>query len=200
MKYLMVAGHGKYTRGKRSPNLDIGILEWEFNRDVATEIDKKLYTLGIESEFLNPGPIEIPLKAKVKHINAESLEQPACLILIHANAAGKSGWSRASGSRVFIPKKPKWGNMVKWGRSYLLGDVIDNEFRMNGKIPYHARLMRESGLYMLRKAKCPVVLVECGFMTNKVDAAFMASPAGKTEIAESITAGIRKFEENRQER
>ncbi|MEY4941418.1 MAG: hypothetical protein RIQ93_3153, partial [Verrucomicrobiota bacterium] len=48
-------------------------------------------------------------------------------------------------------------------------------------------------LAVLRPLKCPGVLVECGFLTSDVEAAKIATPAYRQEIADALSAGIRSY-------
>ncbi len=195
MKYLIVAGHGKNTPGKRSP--DGKLREWQFNRVVAHFIDFALPIHGVKCELINPGPIEIPLKSKAKYINSEAQNNDICAILIHANAAPGDGWSEAGGTRVLVPKKRQWGTNKKWRLSQKIGEIVTRAFSSNISIPYCTRNIRESNLYMLRKLTCPVVLIECGFMTSEVDKKYMSTGSGQKEIASTITSAIALYEETK---
>ena len=51
----------------------------------------------------------------------------------------------------------------------------------------------ESGLYVLRKSKCPAVLVEQMFQDNKADVEYLLSDIGKHELQRTIIEGILKY-------
>jgi N-acetylmuramoyl-L-alanine amidase len=195
MIYVLSPGHGKDTKGKRSPEVPPGILEWEFNRDIVQRVMNLLDELDIESHNLVPEEYAVPLKERVCRVNAISKYEECCLICVHANAAGEVGWSNASGSRIFSPKKPKWGKkkIDRWEKSSELSNRINEGFEASSKlldIPYSTRSPKEAGFYMLRKPVCPSVLVECGFMTSRLDAEFMASDNGRDIICNTIVGGI----------
>ena len=179
MIYLINSGHGgaveingvKYylTKGKRSPEVPPGIFEGEFNRDISRRL---VYRINIETDHqainLTPGPINIPLKSRVKYAN-ELMDEVSELVIwlsIHANASGKNGWSDASGPRVFCHP----GSIE--GRS-----IAD-------KLGWPVKTSRT--LYELRKTKMPSVLLECGFMTNRSEAEIMASEPGRKKISDDI--------------
>jgi hypothetical protein len=44
--------------------------------------------------------------------------------------------------------------------------------------------------YVLRNCRLPAVLVECGFLTNPVEAQLALTPAYREQLAEQIAAGI----------
>lgn len=53
---------------------------------------------------------------------------------------------------------------------------------------------RIKGIGMLRATLCPAILLECGFMDNRADLAFLQSPNGKQIIAELIVEAILAYE------
>lgn len=192
MKFLIDAGHGgmlfgRYmTAGKRSPSVPPGIYEGEFNRIVAAQLTYYMY----DAIAINPGPIDIPLRARVNTINkiVASLDDDVVSVSIHANAAGRAGWSSASGFRVFYPFA-LW-DADRRRKSKLLAECINSAFVSNHMIPYGERAPKRAKFTMIAKPRCPAVLVECGFMTNIYDADFMASRRGQSEITLSISRGL----------
>src|SRR5207237_9247160 len=49
---------------------------------------------------------------------------------------------------------------------------------------------RSAEYYVLRNCRLPAVLVECGFLTNPVEAQLALTPAYREQVAEQIAAGI----------
>ena len=177
-KLILEAGHsgsafGHYfTAGKRSPDPSIGIYEGEFNRSICALVEHQLN----DCVFLNPGPINIPLKTRVEWINKIAAKTPCVLLSVHGNAAPGSGWSKAKGTTVFTRKAPD-----EESESFALSLSED----MEDYTPLESRGLKQVGFRILRTG-CPSVLLECGFMTNKEDAAYMATYKGKQDIAEAI--------------
>ncbi|HEY2680360.1 MAG TPA: N-acetylmuramoyl-L-alanine amidase, partial [Candidatus Udaeobacter sp.] len=52
------------------------------------------------------------------------------------------------------------------------------------------RGIRSAEYYVLRKCRLPAVLVECGFLTNPVEAQLALTPEYREQVAEQIAAGI----------
>ena len=52
---------------------------------------------------------------------------------------------------------------------------------------------KEAGFYILNRTKCPAALVECGFMDNRDELAFLRSPEGRKAIVNLHVAGILEF-------
>lgn len=171
-----------------------GINEGDFNRIVASEICLNLTYLGIDADMLTPGPINVPLNARRKFVNQMAKLEDIVLVSIHANASGNK-WSKASGSRVFIPKplpwhKPSRKEHVKVSRE--LG-IITTDCLDTPGMPYAPRPLKEA-MFSILRVNCPAILIECGFMTSKYDVLFLASSEGQTIISEKITQSIVAFD------
>ena len=193
-KWLINCGHsgmlwGHYlTQGKQSPNVPPGIYEGEFNR----EIGKRLNYLLPNSRLLTPGPCNVTQATRRKNVNLiASLENDVILLSVHANAAQNSGWQdRVSGARVFVRKRPfAAARLADYSASVQIAQDISQAFK-DGPLPYSVRPVKEMNFGIL-KVKCPSVLVECGFHTNRIDAAYMASENGRDEIADMIASGVK---------
>lgn len=55
------------------------------------------------------------------------------------------------------------------------------------------RTVKRGGLYILNNTLCPAVLCECGFLTNRDDAARLATDEGKREAARAIAVGVVEY-------
>ncbi len=51
----------------------------------------------------------------------------------------------------------------------------------------------QAGFYVLMGASMPAVLVEMGFLSNPVDAAFLASPRGQWKLARGLAAALSQY-------
>ena len=97
--------------------------------------------------------------------------------------------------------------------SFILSDMRQNEHlressdlaelvqrHLNGVHPGPNRGVKQAGFRVLVTAFMPAILVELGFGTNVLDAAFMAQPAKQREIARSIAAATTEYLERHQRR
>ena len=190
MKWVISPEHsgmafGHYmTDGKRSPEIPPGIYEGEFNRHMAD----LLHVLIPDSLVLNPGPVNIPLAARADFVNELAAKEKIGVISIAANAAAGSGWSDASGFRVFHREEQRW-NEKFYGQSRSLARAISSQMAAREDIPYKERPVKAYNFRMVR-LRCPAVLVECGFMTCMHDAEFMRSLGGKIILARAIARGV----------
>ena len=75
-------------------------------------------------------------------------------------------------------------------RSVSLGSKIQQEFANQGRRDMGVKQM---GLEVLAGSAMPGVLVECGFINNPDEEAYMNSEAGQQEIALAIYRGIKAY-------
>jgi len=190
-KYILDAGHGGVafghylTKGKRSPQVPPGIYEGEFNRKICSGVPKLLDGC-LDVMQLNPGPVNISLSSRVNYINELSALEKTILVSIHANASPAKGWSSANGFVVFHSTNAS-------NESKELACIISDTM---GKIVINSRGVKVSNFYILRKTKCPAVLVECGFMTNKEEAIMMNTLNGQFFICRAIANALRIFDKS----
>lgn len=195
--WILGAGHGVETKGKRSPGKKfpndgkLGVVEYEFNRDVVRRIEEALNILDIPVHVICQDDHATPLGDRVKIVNtmAEAWEGNAFYISVHGNAAGKGGWSSARGFRVF-----RYGDF-KDQEEYFAMRMCEH---VKNQVPdwTHNVKVKEGGFYVIKKPDdVPSVLTENGFMTSKLDAAFMASEEGRDRIAKYHVGAILDFEE-----
>jgi N-acetylmuramoyl-L-alanine amidase len=189
MKFLLDPGHGGVafghylTPGKRSPEVPPGIYEGEFNRAVCGYLHN-------EEKFLNivPGPIRVPLQDRVDFVNGIAEHENVALISVHANAAGDGNqWNKANGFTIFTSKD-------SLTESRILARCIHKEFFESFGDTIKSRGIKQENFTVLKRSHCPAVLVECGFMTNKSDVAFLASGSGQRAIAAAIYGACAAYE------
>lgn len=76
------------------------------------------------------------------------------------------------------------------GSSVALGTAIQDAFGAQGRRDMG---VKQQSLQILAGSYMPGVLVECGFITNVEEEAYMNSEAGQMEIARAIFQGIRRY-------
>jgi hypothetical protein len=60
-----------------------------------------------------------------------------------------------------------------------------------------ALLQRQNqGIWVLDKSPCPALLIECGYITNEKDLAFISNSSNQEAIAKKILEGIVKYKDN----
>ena len=180
--FLLSPGHGIDTAGKRSPGKKTpddgrpGIVEYEFNRDIARRVARAATVRGIQVIDLVPQEMNIPLRERVRRANDIHEHTPAVFFAIHANASGGGGWSRARGARVFVaPVSSQASRELARSFNARIQERVP-EFRGYSRV-------REAGFFELKRTKMPAILTENGFMTSRYDCAVLESEAGREAIA-----------------
>ncbi len=181
-KAIYLAGHSGetwdryWTAGKRGPLFNEGA----FNRRVCD------YAADCEPDclFLNPGAFPLTLDDRILFINKivdhveTKLKDDVVLIEVHANAQGDGRqWTQANGHTVFTTKNPS-------DTSQLLAKLINKQMRF--QTPLRDRGIKQKSFKVIKKVKCPAVLVECGFMTNERDAKFLWTDGGHDKCGSAL--------------
>lgn len=78
---------------------------------------------------------------------------------------------------------------VRYSESF--ADMLNTEWIKTVDIP--SRGIKQAGFYVLVGAAMPAVLIETGYLSNKKDAAFLNTTAGRKKIAKAIFNGIAKY-------
>lgn len=177
MKIVINAGHGPTTPGKRSP--DGTLREYQFNSAVALEIGALLGQYeGVELLHPFEDGRDVPLKERTDRANGWGAE---LYVSIHANAAGDGGWSAAEGIETFVySSRPE--------AAVALAVAIQRKLSaMTGRVD---RGVKSANFHELRETHCTAVLVECGFMTNKVECELLKSDEYRQKCALAILSAI----------
>lgn len=176
-KMTLSGGHGKDTPGKRTPD---GMREWEFNGAVVAEMIKLLshYKNVAVKRLDDPtGKVDIALSTRA----ATSSDWGADYHLdVHANAFGEN-WNDANGIETFSYDLSGTGFQIakKLQKALIQATGLKDRGVKDG-----------SSLYMIRKPKATANLVECGFMTNKKEAALLKSDDYRKKVAAALVEAI----------
>lgn len=178
MKIAIDAGHGYNTPGKRCP--DDSMREWEFNNVVAGYVADGLSQYAdVSYKFTHDttGKTDVSLNARTKTANAWGAD---ILVSIHANAS-TGLWGAANGIETFVYS-------LKSADSVKLAKAV--QAQLIAKTGRKDRGAKAGNLHMVRESKMPAILVECGFMDNREEAALLKTDAYRRKCAEAIVAGI----------
>lgn len=194
---ILDCGHGKYTKGKRSPNGEL--LEYDYNRQIGRRVGECLKELGIEFYYTYPldDPRDLSLSARALFANKISKEKGAAnvlLISLHSNAFGSTEWSSPEGWSIYTTKgytksdeyaTTIWNEAEKVCKKYgrkIRKDISDSDPDF------------EQDFTVIFKTICPSVLVEQFFYTNKEEMEWMLTEEGKSACTEIIVNAIKRIE------
>lgn len=191
MIILIDNGHGIETPGKRSP--DGRFKEYLWNREVAEILCDLLCDDGFDARLLVPETNDVSLKTRVNRANKVWKEEGDCILIsIHANAAGDgSKWMSARGWSCYTTVGQTESDRLA-ERMY---DSFRTEFpdarfrteRADGDQDY------EADFYILRKTRCPAVLLENWFYDNREECAFLLRQDTKEHVAMAAFWAVRNY-------
>lgn len=193
MKVLIDPGHGIDTPGKRSP--DGKFREYLWNRQVADLLLGRLTAMGIDAFLVVTETNDVPLRNRVIRINSfcNRFGAPNVLLVsIHANAAGDgSAWMGAKGWSCYTTK----GKTESDSLAECLYDAFEAEFpeRKIRKDMSDGDRDWEEDFCVIKKSRCPAVLLENYFYDNREECAWLLLEGTKVRIADAIVAGLKKF-------
>jgi N-acetylmuramoyl-L-alanine amidase len=73
-------------------------------------------------------------------------------------------------------------------------EILSNEFEDDDNLKSAG--VKQAGFYVLVGASMPSVLLECGYLSNRNDAAYLTSKKGQEKTAETIYKAVKKFKED----
>jgi N-acetylmuramoyl-L-alanine amidase len=166
---IIDAGHGGFDRGgiprQRIP-------EKIMTLDVAQRLRAVLEANGYLVVMTRNGDFFVPLPKRVAIANSY---RDAVFVSIHFNSARRTG---ANGIETYFYSR----------ESLPLASAI--HYYVASGAPSPNRGVRRRGYYVLRRARIPAVLVECGFLTNPTDARYAQNSSYRQHLAEEIARGI----------
>ena len=185
IRVFIDAGHGNHTAGKRclksiDPN---ETREWYLNQRIASMVCERLEkepnieTLRGDD---TSGALDISLSTRTAKANTWGANY---LVSIHHNAGINGG--TGGGVVVFVY------NGERSKESDILQENVYKSFVESvGKFGNRSEPMAEKNLHMVREAKCPSILIECGFMDSQTDTPMILTEDFAVKAAEGISNGI----------
>jgi N-acetylmuramoyl-L-alanine amidase len=162
-------GHGGFDRGgipgQTVPEKTVAL-------DTALRLQKLLQGAGLRTVMTRTTDVFVPLSVRSAIANAQP---DAIFVSIHYNAARRSS---AHGIETYSENN----------RGAVLAARIQRQIVT--RVSTENRGNRSAEYYVLRNCRLPAVLVECGFLTNPVEAQLALTPAYREQVAEQIAAGI----------
>jgi N-acetylmuramoyl-L-alanine amidase len=197
MRILLDNGHGKDTKGTRSPNWENAeqLFEWEFNRDIVDQIDAILQAEKYDSVVLVPEMNDVSIKERVRRANKLHSEKKSILISVHGNGAANND-SRPHGVETFY-----FSNSGKVLANELQNEVVGlTGWRDRGVRKAYDKVTTKEGkeitiykIAILRYTKMVAVLTENGFYTNFEQCKQMMDDEVRTTIALAHVKAIKQY-------
>lgn len=175
------SGHGGSDPGKIGIN---NVLEKDINLQIAQKIQKLLEEQGVKVVMTREDGASLreakaeDLKARVELVNQT---KPSLAVSIHQNSYSDES---IHGAQVFYYTHSKEGeNAAKILQEALRKIEPEN----------HREAKANDTYYMLKKTEVPVVIAECGFLSNQKEAGQLCSEKYQNQVAQAIAEGILEY-------
>lgn len=177
------AGHGGFDPGKVGIN---GELEKDINLKIAIQLQKILKKHKIKCEMTRTEDVglyeETESNKKINDLRRRIEKIQNCraqfAISIHQNSFEQES---SKGAQVFYHTGSLEGKE--------LAASIQEQLRQL-QPQNHREIKANDSYYMLKKTSCPLVIVECGFLSNREEAEQLRQASYQKKLAEAIAAGI----------
>ena len=175
------------TAGKRSPDWPQGILyEGMFNRWVVNRIIERLDRMKIPYYHISPEFSDVTLETRRNRANRiYDINPDVWLLSIHANAGGGTGIEAFT--TVGQTSADGLANIVL---SNLETDMHDTHMRFDLA---DGDKDKEMNFYILKQTVPPAVLVELGFMDQRIDYDRLWDEAYLANLVNSLVKSIREI-------
>lgn len=184
------AGHGGYDPGKVGVN---GANEKDINLSISIKLRDMLEKKGINVIMTREKDEALcstneTYKKSTDMINRVKIIEDSkadITVSIHQNSFTSSS---SKGAQVFY-----YNNSEK---SRQLADLIQETMKAILADGNQRLAKANDTYYLLRKTSCPIVIIECGFLSNPAEADLLADDAYQNKAAEAICEGIMKYYNN----
>ena len=181
------AGHGGRDPGKVGVNQ---VEEKTLNLEIAGRVRDRLEEKGMtvvmtreedqglyDEDAQNKKVQDLQRRCELIHNTA-----PICAVSIHQNSYSDSS---VRGPQVFYYKSSQEGR--------LLAESIQESMRRAVAPDSSREAKGDASYYMLRKTDVPLVIVECGFLSNPEEAELLGQGEYQDKLAEAITSGLEAY-------
>ncbi len=188
---IIDAGHGGEDGGTQS---SAGVLEKDINLSIAKKVNAILLSQGYntimirnDDRLIYGDDCSSQREKKVSDIHNRMKiieENPNCIFLsIHQNHFSQSKYN---GAQVFYSPNNERSSLLAESVQKSIVSLIQQE---------NERKIKKSGteIYLLYHAKCPSIMVECGFLSNPGEALLLNDDEYQKKMSLAIVHGVIKY-------
>lgn len=181
------AGHGGKDPGKVGVN---GALEKDINLQIALRLKNLLEQNDVIVVLTREEDKDLASEQAVKRKNEDlraradliSEALPVAMISIHQNSFPEID---VDGAQVFFYAGSESGKRF--------GTMVQNRLKKEIDDGNHRVAKANKDYYLLKKATCPAIIVECGFLSNPAEAALLVTEEYQEKLAFAILLGIMEY-------
>jgi N-acetylmuramoyl-L-alanine amidase len=195
-------GHGGENTGTRGR---AGVSEKKLALDIAFRVERLLEDEGIEVVLTRRKDVYVELDDRIAIANKIKAD---LFLSVHLNWTADSS---VSGIETYLMPEAGEASMIRPSRRFDNGQSFpgNNNDRANDALArsVHRSLVTRTGaedrgvrtsrFAVLRDAKCPAALLECGYMSNPSEERSLMTEGYRERIAQAISRGIQNFLTNR---
>ena len=189
------AGHGGTDSGVKSP--DGKYSESQLCLQLAQKIEElgRDYNVNViltRSNDAFPGEAKTKTEALKKRLEIAKQFNPDVFVSLHLNVDGtyRNFQTKSSGFEAYISdEKPS-------DRNISLAKTVLAELKSIYTTDPGVRQREGQGIYVLDENIVPAILLECGYINNSNDLAFISNDKSQEEIARAILKGLVAFANN----
>lgn len=191
------AGHGGIDPGVESP-------DGKFNEaHLSLEIAKKIKELSSEyninvvmtrEDDALPGSATSSAEGNRKRVDITNRVKPVAFIAIHVNSVATKNFQEIkSGFEAYVSAK----RTDKKSRE--IASALLQELSAVYKTSMAIRSREHAGILVLDQNTCPAILLQCGYINNTADLAFISDKANQEKIARKILSAVSGYNNHKTE-
>lgn len=181
------AGHGGDDPGKIGVNQ---LLEKDVNLSIALKVRQYLEAQGIrvvmtredENGLYDSGAPNKKVQDMKRRVALIEETAPAITVSIHQNSYPEE---YVHGAQVFYYENSRDGQLLAQLLQSQLVEKLDPE--------NHRQIKANDSYYLLKKTNIPIVIVECGFLSNQTEAKLLGQEEYQDRVAWAIHMGILQY-------
>lgn len=181
------AGHGGDDPGKIGVNQ---LLEKDVNLSIALKVRQYLEAQGIrvvmtredENGLYDSGVSNKKVQDMKRRVALIEETAPAITVSIHQNSYPEE---YVHGAQVFYYENSRDGQLLAQLLQSQLVEKLDPE--------NHRQIKANDSYYLLKKTNIPIVIVECGFLSNQTEAKLLGQEEYQDRVAWAIHMGILQY-------
>ena len=186
---MIDAGHGGTDNGALS--VDGKMKEKDLALQISQQIQQqaKNYNVNVvmtrTDDNFPGGATDITNGLRARTAMAEKIN-PDLYVSIHVSSTGPQEPTSSTGFEVWVSNKEE---NERTNKSKQLGSAVAQELStLYTTNP--ALMQRSKNIWVLERTPCPAVLIECGYINNDKDLAFVSNSSNQEAIAKKILEGI----------
>lgn len=181
------AGHGGFDPGKVGIN---GAEEKDINLAIAKKVAeylvagdvKVIMTREDDAGLYDPASDNKKVQDMKKRVEIMDSAQPDLIVSIHQNSYPEE---YVHGAQVFYHRDSEAGKE--------LADCIQKQFVKLVDPENNRQIKANDSYYLLKKTAMPIVIVECGFLSNSAEAAKLITEEYQDRVAWAVYMGVERY-------